>query len=218
MNFVSRRPDDLVFSCLVFPDYEHAQLKLQLYLLQPDIGWKPITTFNYSNDSDFNELSPGERGQIGESLGIIFTKRFLYEDRFTIFPELKTGNILIEECVFARGSDRPIHSFNSWVPDATFQIFSNPDPVELSYEFNPKKFVYTEVKTGKSAKFERWQKEEMIQYNQLPNSIALFCEVLPNSSEHTIKMNVKRMSDGEWRTSKTYHYSDFQSSLIEASK
>ncbi|MGA2918343.1 hypothetical protein [Methanoregula sp.] len=209
MNYVSKRQDDLVFSCFVHSDFDQSKLSFQFYYLQPDFGWKKIMTQIYSSNSDFNQLSPFERGQIGEALGNIFTERLLYMDRSSFFPELKNENLLIEECILTRRCEKTLNSMNSWIPDAVFQVFSNPDPGELKYEFNPKKFVYVEVKTGKSAKFERWQKEEIIQYSKFPDSIVLFCEVIPDSITEAIKLNVKKLIDEEWKTIKTFKYSDF---------
>ncbi len=218
MNFVSRRPDDLVFSCLIYPDDAQAKINLQLYRLQPDIGWKCITTFSYSSSQDFTHLSPFERGQIGESLGTIFAERFLYSERSRLFPNIENENLYIEECLFSRGNENFSHPSNSWVPDATFQVFSNPSPIELIYEFTPKKTAYIEVKTGKNAKFERWQKEDIIRYSKSPNSIVLFCEVLPDPSTHTLRLNMKRRFDEKWKTIQTYYYSDFSGSSVKLSE
>ena len=209
MNYVAKRPDDLVFSCVFYPDFENQKINIHLYHLHPDKGWEKIATFTYSSTQDFNLLSPYERGQIGEALGTIFAKGLLISDRFVFFPELNNDPLFVENCVFPRRSEMIKISRESWIPDAIFQIFSNPDASELKYEFTPKKVVYIEVKTGKNAKLERYQKDDIFQYSKLQDTIVLLCEILHDSSTNTIKLTLKKMLDGEWKTIKTFNYSDF---------
>jgi hypothetical protein len=214
MNFVCKRPDDFVFSCFVDSDPKLGKFHLQWHYLQPDLGWKKVHSVFYSNDEGFNNLSPSERGEIGEALGKIFTKRLLNDERATLFPEFITESLLIESGFplnYSAYSNNSASTMERWEPDAVFQVFTNSDDVELKYEFHPKKNVFVEVKTGKNAKFERWQKEDIIQYDKLPNSFVFFCEILPDVSTSIFRINFKKLNNDEWRTFKTYHYYDFPS-------
>jgi len=210
MNFVSKRPDDLVFSCNIYPDFKKEKLMITLYHLYPDKGWEKIATFTYSSNNDFNELLPYERSQIGEALGNIFSRRLLSTYRATIFPELNNDPLFIEECVIPRRFSE-IHdiSMDNWIPDAIFQVFVNQNASELKYEFNPKKYVFVEVKTGKYARFERYQKDDMQRYGELSDTIVLFCEVTSEKLTNTIKLNMKKIDSGKLKFIDTFTYSDF---------
>jgi hypothetical protein len=208
MNHVAKRQDDLVFSCAIYPD-DKTKLSIHLFHLQSDQGWKQIGHFYYSSTTDFSGLSPFERGQIGESLGSIFTARLLHENRSDFFPELNAELFFIDECVVPRENVKLSYSLERWIPDAIFQVFSNPNPTKLNYEYNPKKVVYIEVKTGKYAKFERWQMDDILLYSKSPNSIIFYCEILPNASKDSINITVKQLIDSQWKTVGIFNYADF---------
>jgi hypothetical protein len=210
MNFVSKRLDDLVFSCNIYPDFKKEKLIINLYNLHSDKGWEKIAIFTYSSNGDFNELSPYERSQIGEALGNIFSRRLLSTHRATFFPELNNDPLFIEDCVVPR-RDSTISdiTMENWVPDAIFQVFANQNASELKYEFSPKKYVFIEVKTGKYARFERYQKDDMLQYSELSDTVVLFCEVIPEKLTNLIKLNMKKLDSGKLKLIDTVTYSDF---------
>ena len=227
MNYIiSKKPDNIVLSCNIIVDKKQSKLSLQFYLLQLGTGWKKLNKFFYSSLSDFNTLSSSERGEIGESLGKIFAKRLINDNYRMFFPEFERDFLRIEEGIsfdftkslFGLYNIPDSHweltnTVNSWEPDAIFQILTNPDSNELKYESFPKKIVYLEVKTGKHARFMRWQKNDTEALSYLSNHMVLFCHIIPEDTvnfESKLKLNFKILNkEGNWETMKLFYYSDF---------
>ena len=184
----------------------------------------------YSSVSDFNDLSTSERGEVGESLGKIFTKRLLYEHQSFFFPDIGKDFLRLEEGVSIDFSKTPpkyfavpethwerLNTADSWMPDTTLQVLSNPDKTELKYEMIPKKIVYLEVKTGKNARLERYQQNDIEAMSHAINFIILVCHIIPDYIDKSKSTMVSKLvisfqivKDGGWGNLTKFYYSDFQ--------
>jgi hypothetical protein len=229
MNWkIWKNPDNIVLSCYMTVNKNQSKINLQFYLLQLGKGWKKINQVFYSSLSDFNDLSTSERGEIGESLGKIFAKRLLYENRSLFFPEFDKDFLRIEDdisidCSGAVAKNYEIPNthwervnIDSWIPDTILQVLTNPDNIELKYETFPKKIVYLEVKTGKNARLMRDQKNDIEAMSHVSNFIMLVCSILPEyiqkSESQLVRkliLNFQMVKEGKWETIKKNYYSDF---------
>ena len=195
MSFMSLNPENIVISCFIILDEKQSKLILKFYWMQCRKGWTKIKEYIYSSISEFDKFKSAERGDIGESLAKIFTKRLLLEERAQLFPEYEKEFINIEEGISLDYtnpnrryfSPEPFqHTRNtqqSWIPDAIFQLLANTNLFDLKFELKPKKLVWLEVKTGKEAKLERWQRNDIEYLNENPFNILLLC---PNGSVHDV--------------------------------
>jgi hypothetical protein len=222
MSFMSLNPENIVISCFIIPDAKQSKLILKFYWMQSRKGWTKIKEYIYSSISEFDNLTSAERGDLGESLAKIFTKRLLLEKRAQLFPEYEGEFIKIEEGIsldYTNPNRRYFspelfqHAKNthqSWIPDAIFQLLTNINPFDLKFELKPKKFVWLEVKTGKEAKLERWQRNDIEYLNENPFNILLLCQISPDCENSKLKLTFSKMQeDSNWKKIGEYSYTDF---------
>ncbi|MFZ0674222.1 MAG: hypothetical protein WB811_01675 [Methanoregula sp.] len=218
MKSVIQDPKSVVLSCLVIPEYNNFKIGFHFYVLRDDNGWKKIKDYYYygfknshmdNQDSGntgligFDDLSSPEKGLLGESLGHIFARRLLIENKTHFFPLFEKEVIRIEKLRYYTVSQ-------SWEPDISFQILTNVDPIDLTLELIPKKHVCVEVKTGRNARFERFQKDDMQNSSLKSNLIILCCNILPDSSNSKLNVLFQQVQyKSAWATVGQYYYKDF---------
>lgn len=235
MSFVSQKPENIVLICFFNEDKKGSKLILRFYLIQGKNGWKKIKEYYYtsfrnvrSNEEneenknskiiEFKDLSPREKGEIGEAIANILTNRILLEGKSLFFPEKDIIRIEDQVSAYLDNPSQTIFSyqtnnmniFGSWEPDGIFQVLTSSDPFDSISKVNQKKIVYLEVKTGKNARFERTQLSDMENISKIQNFIVLFCQVFPETKYSILIFNffiVK--SDSDWKLIKQYYYSDF---------
>jgi len=226
---------NVILSCLVIPDNQNSTIEFNFYLLGNLKQWKKLKTYYYNgfkksnifegNSSDlatsklisFKNLTPQERGSLGEALGKILGRRLLIENKALFFPEFENELINAElgsswyftylgETVNLDVKRRQC----TWEPDLVFRILTNVDPNDLIFELAPKKMVFFEVKTGKNATFERSQKEDMEYWSMAQNYLVLYCNILPDSDDSKLNITFKRVRyNTEWEPVSKFSYSDF---------
>jgi len=153
MSFMSLNPENIVISCFIILDENQSKFILKFYWMQCRKGWTKIKEYIYSSISEFDKLKSADRGDIGESLAKIFTKRLLFWERTQLFSEYEKEFINIEEGISLDYtnpkrkyfSPEPFqHTRNtqqSWIPDAIFQLLTNTNLFDLKFELKPKKLV-----------------------------------------------------------------------------
>ena len=237
MNWmIWKNPNYFVLSCHVTFDKNQSKISLQYYTLVLGKGWIKSKHFYYSSLSDFDSFSAQEKGEFGEALGKIFGKRLLFENRTLFFPEFNEEFLRIEDGISIdcskrepsyyeipdsnRVTDQRRMIFSGWVPDNIFQVLTSPDNTQLKYETFPKKIVFLEIKTGKNARFERNQKNDIETMSYDSNCIVLLCSIIPEyieTSESKLVrkfiLNFQMMKNCEWKAIQKYYYSDFQELL-----
>lgn len=110
-----------------------------------------------------------------------------------------------------------LNTADSWMPDTTLQALTNPNKIELKYEMFPKKIVYLEVKTGKNARLERYQQNDIEAMSHASNFIILVCYIVPDYIDkpksklvHKLIISFQIVKDGGWGNLTKFYYSDFQ--------
>jgi len=234
-------PKNVALSCLVIPEPENLVIGFHFFIMRDLNGWKKIQSHYYTgfsgsnshsrdidktNRSDrevinFKDLSSREKGEVGESLGNIFARRMIIDNKQSFFSDLDESFIKIEDEKIRNTSDeyykiitklRGDTRFGTWDPDIRYHILANSNPFDLMFEIYPKKIVWIEVKTGKNARFERSQETDMECISQNSDLLVIYCNVLPDSSNFKLNLCFNQVQNrGKWKELMQYSYTDFLS-------